>query len=153
MFVHGGFMKKQIVTGLCLMLSVTFLSAAPKARKPKNFAEIFGKTWVLDKAILNKKDMTAQFTKDRMQGALLTYTFAEDGGMTSNEPDVISADWKFDDAGFKIHNKLKVPEDVPAGQGYAQDTTIIYTIKIAKGALTIEQAQMKMTLTFKAQKP
>lgn len=144
-------MKKHIIAGLSLLLIATTIGAAPKARKPKNFNELFGKTWTLEKAILNKKDMTEQYLKEAMQGTAFVYTFAEDGGMTTTQPDVISADWKFDDKGFQIHNKVKVPENIPTGQGYASDATIIYNIKLTKDTLTIDQPAFKMTLIFKAQ--
>ncbi|MFO1472562.1 MAG: hypothetical protein U1F27_16185 [Turneriella sp.] len=95
--------------------------------------------------------MTEDYTKGKMQGVPHAYTFSEDGSMTTNEPDVISADWKFDDKGFQIHNKLKVPENVPAGQGYAQDVTIIWNVSIKKDILTLDQPQLRMNLIFKAQ--
>ncbi len=143
-------MKKRIVISISLLLIATATGAAPKAKKPKNFAEIFGKTWIMEKAFGGKKDMTAEYTKDKMQGVQHAYTFAEDGAMTTNEPDVISADWKFDDKGFHIHNKLKVPENVPAGQGYAEDVSIIWNVSIKKNTLTLDQPKLKMKLIFKA---
>ncbi len=144
-------MKKHTIFALSLVLIASAINAAPKAKKPKNFAEIFGKTWLIEKAFGGKKDMTEDYTKGKMLGVQHAYTFSEDGAMTTNEPDVISADWKFDDKGFQIHNKLKVPDNVPAGQGYAQDVTIIWNVSIKKDTLTLDQPKLKMKLIFKAQ--
>lgn len=143
-------MKKHIKIVLSLLLIATAIGAAPKAKKPKNFSDLFGKNWTLEKATYKGKDMTADLNS-RMTGGVLVYTFAEEGAMTATDPDVASLDWKFDDKGLNMHIVNKPTPETPAGATGPQ-ATIFYTIKkLTKDTLILEQPGLKMTLTFKAQ--
>ena len=144
-------MKKHIKIVLSLLLIATAIGAAPKAKKPKNFAELFGKTWTLEKAFAGKQDLTERYVKETLQGNALVYTFSEDGSMTCNDPGAVSCDWIFDDKGFQIHTRNKIPENPPPGQAYAENVTLIWSLKIIKDTLTLEQPVLKMKMIFKGQ--
>ena len=146
-------MKKHIIISLSLLLIATTVGAAPKAKKPKNFAEIFGKNWTLEKVIYRGKDMTAELN-GKMTRGVLVFTFAEDGKMTTTDPEVVVADWKFNDRGLNIHMENKPTPETPAGAP-GPGGTIFYQIKkLTADTLVLEMPGLKpgqqMTMTFTA---
>ncbi len=134
---------------LAACLAVAAISAAPKAVKPKNFADIFGKTWSLEKVIYKGKNMTAAMN-GRMTGGVLVYTFTENGAMTTTEPDMTAVDWKFNEKGLNIHTVQAPTPETPAGAQGPQATVFYLIKKLTKDTLVLDQPGMKMTLTFKA---
>lgn len=142
-------MKKHTIFAVSLLLIASAIGAAPKAKKPKNFSDLFGKNWTVEKATLKGKDMTSTLNS-QMTGGALVYTFAEDGKMTTTDPEVVAADWKFNDKGLNIHTENKPTAETPAGAQGPQ-ATIFYTIKkLTADTLVLDQPGLKMTLTFKA---
>lgn len=140
---------KKLTAMIVLLVSAATLTAAPKAKKPKNFSDLFGKNWTLEKAIYKGKDMTAGYNS-QMTGGALVYTFAEDGKMTTTEPNMVSVDWKFDDKGLNIHQEQPPTPETPAGEKGPQATVFYQIKKLSKDTLVLDQPGMKMTLTFKA---
>ncbi len=142
-------MKKHITVGLSLLLIATAIGAAPKAKKPKNFSDIFGKNWTLTKATLKGKDLTEKANAN-MTGGALVYTFAEDGKMTTTDPEVVAADWKFDDKGLNLHTENEPTAETPAGAQGPQATVFYQIKKLTADTLVLDQPGLKMTLTFTA---
>ena len=142
-------MKKIIITGLSLLLIATAGNAAPKAKKPKNFSDLFGKNWTLEKATVKGKDMT-EGLNSKMTGGALVFTFAEDGAMTTTDPEVVAADWKFNEKGLNIHTENKPTSETPAGAKGPQGTLFYQIKKLTPDTLMLEIPLMKMVLTFKA---
>lgn len=140
------YLRKFALAAIC---AATALAAAPKAVKPRNFADIFGKNWALEKATVKGKDMTAQANAN-MTGGVLIFTFAEDGKMTTTDPSVVAIDWVFNQKGLNIHTEQAPTPETPAGAKGPQATIFYQIKKLTKDTLVLDLPMIKMVLTFKS---
>ncbi len=131
-----------IITAVLISQSET---ASGKSHKmAAKYRKLFGKTWVLDKVLDGKKDMTTLFLKHQLGGKKFFYIFNTDGSVKTDKANVTSASWYFEKKFFRIKEEMEI-------DGNKQSQTTYYTItKLTEKELFLDITAMKVSFRFKA---